>query len=60
MLYEVITRRVGEYDDKGSLVGVEFLAADGSPAADRSGASRIRWYLGADGSVESARAWDVV
>ncbi len=56
--YEGYHRRVGEYDDKGSLVGVEFLAADGSPAADRSGASRIRWYLGADGSVESARAWD--
>ncbi len=58
-LYEgLFHARLGAYDARGVLVELSFIGVDGAPAADDSGASRIRWTVGEDGENLDVTVWD--
>lgn len=52
-------RRLHEYDEYGGLLEVSFYGEDGGPAADVTGAARIRWSIGPDGVSDGVTVWDV-
>jgi len=52
-------RRAHEYDEYGGLLEVSFYGEGGGPAADVTGAARIRWSIGPDGASDGVTAWDL-
>ena len=52
-------RRSHEYDERGGLLAVSFYDEGGGPAADVTGAARIRWSIGPDGASDGVTVWDV-